>query len=491
MRPVNEPVDLEHEVFGAEHLREQLRPSADCAALLLQPCNDLGAAITPRRGGREQHAAFLEGFPRSRDGEPDTLTPRERPVQIRKLSAAGLRRLGNSRQGFVGSVRLRHSAAGKHPHAAHERELLVAANHQHFDRRACLAQGHDRCGRTGSGALVGALGAAVLGAGHDAKLESMRLKFAATLALTGILLAAVVFAPVPGNTRWMMTLHDTAHAPVFGCLAILSLFLARSRERFRSTSIPRQYLAALGLTALLGVATEIAQLATGRDASFADIGRDVLGAAAFLVLYAAFDEQIRHAANARRVRSVGVLSAVLLLVILIAPLARAALAYRAREQRFPVLADFSRQFDPYFLGQNRAKVELEGMPQRWAASKDEATLRVQFAAEPYPGIEIAEPAPDWRAYATLALDLTNPTDAELRVVLWVSDARHDYEYVDRLNKVLRIAPQTRNVVRVPVAEVENAPATRRMDLSRIANIALFRAEPADGTEMYLSRVWLE
>lgn len=319
----------------------------------------------------------------------------------------------------------------------------------------------------------------------------MRLNFAAALALTGILLAAVVFAPVPGNTRWITTLHDTAHAPIFGCLAVLGLFLVRSRHRFRSTSIPRQYLAALALATLLGVATEAVQLATGRDASFADIGRDVLGAIAFLVLYAAFDNQIGHAANVRRVRSIGVVSAVLLFVILGMPLARAALEYRARQQRFPVLADFSRQFDPYFFGQNRAEVELRRMPQRWATSTDEATLRVRFASEPYPGIEIAEPARDWRAHSTLALDVTNPTDAELRVILWVSDAQHDYEYADRLNRPIRIPPYTRSVVRVPLAEVENAPATRRMDLGRIATVAVFRGEPEDGTEMYLSRVWLE
>ncbi|MGH8188110.1 MAG: hypothetical protein ACREUC_16240, partial [Steroidobacteraceae bacterium] len=69
----------------------------------------------------------------------------------------------------------------------------------------------------------------------------MRLNSAAALALTGILLVAVVFAPVPGNTRWITTLHDTAHAPIFGCLAVLSLFLVRSRQGLRSASIPRQY----------------------------------------------------------------------------------------------------------------------------------------------------------------------------------------------------------------------------------------------------------
>jgi VanZ family protein len=319
----------------------------------------------------------------------------------------------------------------------------------------------------------------------------MRLSSGIALTLTGILLVAVVFAPAPGKGRWIETVHDTAHAPIFGCLAGLSLFLLRARERFRSSSIPRQYLAALVLTTLLGASTEIAQHLTGREASFADLARDVLGAAAFLVLYAAFDSQIRHVANPWRIRSVGVASALLVFAILGTPLARAALEYRAREQRFPVLADFSQQFDSYFFAQNRVKIELRPMAPQWSTSKDETTLYVQFATEPYPGIAIFEPAADWRGYSTLALDLTNPTAAQLRLVLRVNDAGHHNGYADRFNKVVRISPQTRSVVRVPLAEIEAAPATRRMDLSTIANVALFRAEPQDGTQMYVSRLWLE
>lgn len=323
------------------------------------------------------------------------------------------------------------------------------------------------------------------------RCRRLRLSSGIALTLTGILLAAVVFAPAPGRGRWIAALHDTGHAPIFGCVAGLSLFLLRARERFRSLSILRQYLAALVLTTLLGAATEIAQHLTGREGSFADLARDALGAAAFLVLYAAFDSQIRHVANPWRIRSVGVVSALLVFALLGTPLARAALEYRARAQRFPVLADFSQQFDSYFIAQNRVKIELRPMAPQWSTGKGETTLDVHFAAEPYPGIAIFEPAADWRGYSTLALDLTNPTATQLRVVLLVNDAQHRNVYADRFNKVVHIPPQTRSVVRVSLAEIEAAPARRRMDLSAIATVALFRAEPRGGTQMYVSRLWLE
>ena len=54
------------------------------------------------------------------------------------------------------------------------------------------------------------------------------LKRQIALLLVGVLLVAVVFAPIPGAaTRWVEALHDTAHGLVFGCVALLLLLAAR------------------------------------------------------------------------------------------------------------------------------------------------------------------------------------------------------------------------------------------------------------------------
>ena len=39
----------------------------------------------------------------------------------------------------------------------------------------------------------------------------------------------VVFAPVPGDTRLLDTLHDAAHGPIFGSIALLVLLWLRGR----------------------------------------------------------------------------------------------------------------------------------------------------------------------------------------------------------------------------------------------------------------------
>ncbi|MET0535715.1 MAG: VanZ family protein, partial [Steroidobacter sp.] len=120
------------------------------------------------------------------------------------------------------------------------------------------------------------------------------------LALIAILLAAVVFAPVPGDTRWIRTLHNSAHAPIFGCVALLALFVIRSR--WQQSNLISQYTLALAAVFGLGVITELLQIPAGRDASFEDALHDVIGALAFLGIFAAFDPRVRALPRSSQIR---------------------------------------------------------------------------------------------------------------------------------------------------------------------------------------------
>ncbi|HWK75843.1 MAG TPA: hypothetical protein VNQ81_16315 [Povalibacter sp.] len=313
-------------------------------------------------------------------------------------------------------------------------------------------------------------------------MKSLRLSAAVII---GILLAAVVFAPVPGRTLGIRTLHDFAHGPIFGCVAVLLLLCIRGDGRLQLRPA-MQYLLAFFAALALGGLTELAQIPVGRDASWFDLRSDALGAAAFLGIAAAIDGRLR-----RPVRAFAVLGGVVLLGIHSTPLATAASEYLRRERAFPVLLDFSQQLDSYFLEPQRARIELQAMPSVWARQPGELALRVEFAAGPWPGIDAAEPGPDWRGYKSLVLDVTNTTDADLAFMLRVHDVHHNYEFDDRFNRMLTVAPRTRSVLRVPVVDIESAPRGRSMDLTQIADFMLFRADGSTAPEMWISRVWLE
>jgi hypothetical protein len=312
------------------------------------------------------------------------------------------------------------------------------------------------------------------------------------LALAGALLLAVVFASVPGSTRWMRTLHDSAHGPVFGCIAVLMLFILRARPRFGAMPARIQYLIALLGAASLGAASELAQMPTGRDASLVDLGHDVLGALAFLAIFSAFDSRLNREGKPRRATRAGiVLVGVSALGILAAPMGRALMEYQRRDASFPVIADFTSRYDRYFVGRRGVLIESAVMPPAWAERTHESAMRVHFLPAPYPGIDLFELSPDWRKYSALVMDLTNPTQVPLELSLLVMDAHHDYALEDRYSTALQLPPATRRRIRIPMEDIEAGPPGRSIDLANMAGIVMFRTRHSQADEMYVSRVWLE
>jgi hypothetical protein len=106
-------------------------------------------------------------------------------------------------------------------------------------------------------------------------------------------------------------------------------------------------------------------------------------------------------------------------------------------------------------------------------------------------VQVVEPQGDWRAFGLIAIDLTNAGPADASLVLRIHDAAHDWSHEDRFNLPLIIPSRTRTTVRVVLPVVEEAPASRRMDMARIANVMVFGQPPAAPGALYVSRIWLE
>ncbi len=307
-----------------------------------------------------------------------------------------------------------------------------------------------------------------------------------------ILLWAVVFAPAPGETRWIRTLHNSAHAPIFGCVAFLALILIRTRPRLGTLGLPSQYGLALAVAVVLGVMTEFVQLLTGRDASFEDALHDTIGAVAALGIFAVFDTRLRVIARAPVVRFMSGVVGLVCLSVAATPVTRAALKYQQRDQRFPVLADFTQRFDRYFILQQSAEISPSPMPPAWASFANEQAMHVRLLDGPYPGLHFIEVPPDWSRYPTLAIDLTNPTSLTLQFVVRVHDTAHNNQVEDRFNRVFELPPRTRQVIRIPLRDVAAGPRDRKLDLRHVAGMIVFRIDESPRvSELYFSRAWLE
>lgn len=315
------------------------------------------------------------------------------------------------------------------------------------------------------------------------------------------LLAVLLVVRVPGQGVWHGAILNAVHGPIFAAVAVLLLLLIGRKAPAGLAA----HATAFVLAVALGILVELLQSLAKRPGSVSDVLTDAAGAAAGLAIWALFSAgrsgafQLNRVSTFRRKRSpVAWLPIAIALAgitfIAWAPL-QAARAYAHRAAVFPSIAEFRGPQDLVFVSTGGSQVAIEPLPEPWGRGPDDLGLRIAFDAQHPPAVQVMEPVRDWRDYSVIAVDIANPATTELGLTLRILDASHDWSHEDRLNLPLRIPPQTRSTVRVALSAVEGAPAGRRMDLSRIANVMLFgrASAPSAGfpAEFYVSRIWLE
>ena len=311
---------------------------------------------------------------------------------------------------------------------------------------------------------------------------------AAVLLAIAALLSLLLFVSVPGQGLWYRVALDASHAVIFAVVAVLVLRMHPPAARAHGAA----YVAAFFVTVGLGVLIEILQSMAHRPGSVFDVMTNAAGATAGLGLWAIYVYRGTGGSRDRTARSWWPLAVVLVGIVFIVwhPL-QAARAYARRAADFPTIAEFRAPSDLTFVTTGGAAVDIVELPAPWSRRSGERALRLRYDAQHAPAVQVVEPRPDWRGYAVVAADVTNPTGTELRLTLRIHDATHDWTHEDRLNLPLVLAPHSRVTVRVALSEVEAAPARRPMDLARIANVMLFGRPAAEAGELYVSRIWLE
>ncbi len=302
----------------------------------------------------------------------------------------------------------------------------------------------------------------------------------------------VLGVSLPSTPKILGVLNNAAHAPVFGAFALIVLRLIRL-YRSSATARASDYGLAFAVAIGAGGLVEIAQAFIDRESSLADLGTDALGAGCALGIAAAFDRQLWPS----RIRIAGRFAAAALGVYCglwaLFPVGQAVVAYLDRTTAFPVLTRFSSPRDLYFIRSGTAHLSLQPLPARWARPGDDLSVRIDFTAPLWPGVSHNEPAPDWRGFSALALDVTNPEESPLRLTVRVHDATHDQRHADRFNRTFEVMPASREFLQIPIKDIVAGPVDRPLDLARIAGIVVFESSRAAliGRHFYLTRIWLE
>lgn len=305
------------------------------------------------------------------------------------------------------------------------------------------------------------------------------------------LIALVLTVTLPPRPKIFQVLNDIAHAPVLGAFAFIVLRLMRLwRPAYRIGGYGIAFVTAVVVGALI----EVVQSFIGRDSSWMDLKTDTLGAACVLGVAAAFDRTLWPTATRAPGRTaVAALAAVCALWALL-PLGQAGVAYLDRATAFPVLAHFSTPRDLYFFSGRTTRLSLEPLPAPWRHFGDASSVRIEFLKNlAWPGLSDDEPEADWRGFSTLLVDVTNPAKTSLDLAVRVHDKAHNQRHTDRFNRAFDIAPLTRTVLRIPLADIAAGPVGRPLDLARVAGVVVFKRKPAtaDNQHFYLSKIWLE
>jgi len=296
----------------------------------------------------------------------------------------------------------------------------------------------------------------------------------------------VSFGPLPDGTLISAESHDFAHVVVFG---IVGLVLARTLRVLPPRTRPWAYvvMASLAVGGGFGLLTEIVQQRMGGFVSYGDVARDLLGTA--LGSGAAIALERATPPAGRALLWIVVISGLLAAAV---PLGNALLDYRARATLFPVLLDPGAPRGLAFARGFGRTVTAVALPGEWQAVDGgaERALQVRIDSGQWPGLTLSEPAPDWRGWRLLVVDLVNPDDAPLTLQLRINDRDHDHSYDDRYNVSIELPPRSRRRVEFPVADIERAPRGRRMALDRIAKLIVFHDGAVPDRSFYVRAVAL-
>lgn len=318
------------------------------------------------------------------------------------------------------------------------------------------------------------------------------------LPVVGILalLSLLLFVSIGSGKEWGRVLLNASHGPIFaGVAVLLGFLLARGRRRREPPGWPdwAVYVQSLAISVALGVLIEFLQGFQGRPPSLFDVMTDTAGALAGLSAWSlvsrpeAGQPKAFARGNPRLVIALGLAGAAFVLWWPI----QVATAYAHRAAVFPAIADFSNPRGLDFVTTDGLGAAIADLPAPWSAQAGERALEIRYDPSHPPAVQFVEPQGDWRGFSVFAVDLTNSSPAELSLVLRILDATHDWSHEDRLNLPVTIAPLTRTTVRVALPAIEGAPASRRMDMARIANVMLYGRTPTTSGSLYVSRVWLE
>ncbi len=285
-----------------------------------------------------------------------------------------------------------------------------------------------------------------------------------------------VGGPGPDSLRSFRYVWGVGH---LFCFALWAYLYANWRS---NQSFNRQIIEVVVLAFFIGGVTELIQSGIGREATWQDLGNDLVGALLGVVFFA----------GARKSAPDWQLKFLQIPVLLMAlwslfPVGKVIIDDAIAWQQFPLLSGF--------------ETTLEASRWSGSAKRDishdhsfagKSSLQIELTTQRYSGIGLKEFPENWGGYSAVSLQVFNPDQAPLQLHFRIHDQFHrhnDNAYTDRFNASFKLKPGW-NHLRVSLDDVANAPKKRSLDLTRIAGMGVFVGKIDQPRTIYLDDVKL-
>lgn len=291
--------------------------------------------------------------------------------------------------------------------------------------------------------------------------------------LAGVVLFFVDMKHESGSAVYQ--LYGFAHLAFF---MLLAFWMSRLPDLARRPFLS-QFLIIMSVVLLVGGFIELVQPYFGRTSRLGDLGIDLLGAFLGIMFLLPSRRTLR-----RGVLAFGQSVALALTAVISYGPITTLWDMRQASKQFPILSDFETGLE--------TKRWCSGEIFKGIARHGERSLKVSMGTEKYAGTTLSRSFGDWRGYLTFAFSIYNPDRDPLPITVSIRDEEHfrrGGEYNDRFNRVYTMK-QGWNDVSIPIADIENVPSGRKMELNHLSEVVIFMVDPPAPCVMYLDYVRL-
>lgn len=301
-------------------------------------------------------------------------------------------------------------------------------------------------------------------------------------------LVGLVF-PFPVDGRLWNELFDLAHAPAFcGLLLIVAGFIdpssiGLSSQAFRIRYIRSGELMVLsGACLMLGFLGEFLQAFVGRSPSAKDLVANAAGVSSGVFWIVSR----RHRGKPK---ALFVVAAVLTLgLAIVSPVLGIRAAVQQRRE-FPLLASFERRNELQIWETVNARISRTSQ----MVSNGQCALLLEVFPGDFSGAVMTWPVQDWHGYELLSCDVRSLMDAPVMLTFKIYDEQHansGFEPDDRFETTVEVKPGKFRNHNFRLSDIENAPATRTLDLRHIAGMELFVVQPQHAGKLIVDNIRL-